>query len=219
MSVSQEFGRFNIYDLFSTFLPGATLLIGVTIPHPAAPEYLTNITFASLFVWLIIAFVTGLFLQSIAGSFISGEDSFADRMSSVVESGKDDDKVTAAEVQFLEAARDEFGFDANFEDWDHMYRAVLTELEQNPPSRAIRLQALFLAMRGIAVGLGLVAISLAIYFILEFRYTVSLHSPLLLYGVGTGFLFIMAGITKRRAEEFSEDVVSYMITEFRTMNA
>lgn len=192
MAISQEYGRFNIYDIFSTFLPGAVLLIGLVLPHPDIPKYLDNLTFASLLVWAIVAFAGGLFLQSIAGELVSGETRFDNRMSRVVESGKDDEKVTAADVDFLETARQDFGLDAEFGDWNHMYRAVLTELEQHPPSRAIRLQALFLAMRGLVLSFGILTFTTAIYTILAWATYFRPHSPVALYIVSTVLLLSIA---------------------------
>jgi len=219
MSISQEYGRFNIYDIFSTFLPGAVLVIGIALPHPDIPGFLTTLTFASLIVWGIVSFAAGLLLQSISGEIVSGEDSFHKQMSRVTDSGKDDDKVTAADIDFLETAREEFGFDAEFDDWNHMYRAVLTELEQHPPSRAIRLQALFLAMRGLVVGFGIITITSAIYTGLAWCEYITPHSPVELYGATTVISLLTGIFVYLRATEFSDDVVSYMITEFRTLHS
>lgn len=218
MSISQEYGRFNIYDIFSTFLPGAIVIIGIAAPHPDAPGYFASVSLASLLVWTTVAFAVGLFLQGLASDLVSGEQGFDDRMSRVVESGRDDDAVTLADIDFLETARDEFGFDATFEDWNHMYRAVLTELEQNPPSRAIRLQALFLSMRGLVVALGILGMTTGLYaLLLAFDLiTSSLPYPLLIV-IMTLFL-LLAVFAEQRAEEFSDDVVEYMITEYRALN-
>jgi hypothetical protein len=219
MNSSQEYGRFNIYDIFSTFLPGAVLLIGIALPHPSTPSYIVGISVGGLLVWAIVAFAAGLFLQSIAGEIVSGETSFDDQMSRVVESGRDDEEVTAADVDFLETAREKFGFDAEFDDWNHLYRAVLTELEQNPPSRAIRLQALFLAMRGLVVAFIILTITTGIYTVLAVCEYITPHSPVVLLVVTTILLLLAAIFIYRRAVEFSDDVVSYMITEFRTLNS
>jgi hypothetical protein len=219
MSISQEYGRFNIYDVFSTFLPGAITVIGVGAPHPDAASYFSEISLASVLVWGVVAFVTGLIVQIPARALVSGENGFNQRMARVVKRGKEDNQVTEADVDFLETARAHFGFDSDFEDWDRMYRAILTELEQNPPSRAIRLQALFLALRGLVVALLLLAFTTTLYAVAAIFYGVELYlSAWLLAPSALVFAAVALGLAWR-AGEFSDDVALYMMTEFRVLYA
>lgn len=217
MSIRQAYGRFNVYDVFSTFLPGAITVIGIGAPHPDAASYFTDISLASILVWSIVAFVIGLIVQVPARALVSGENSFNQRMARIVESDKEDNQVTGADVKFLETARDHFGFDSEFEDWDRMYRAVLTELEQNPPSRAIRLQALFLALRGLVVALFILVITTTLYAVSAASFGVKLYPPTWLLWIGAITLAIIAMCLAWRAGEFNDDVASYMMTEFRVL--
>lgn len=214
MSVDQQIGRFNVYDIFSTFLPGAILLVGVISPHPSVDAYANSLTVSSLIVLSIIAFTIGLFLQIIAGALVSVEDAFVRRIDRIIEPGNEDESVTGADVNFVEAAREEFALGVNFDEWALLYRGVLSELERARPSRAIRLQALFLAMRGLVVGLSIVYLTTATYLVLFYlRWTtLSLPAPLLVAVLFVLLPVILVGY--RRAGEFADNVVSYMIIEY-----
>lgn len=215
MSASQEFERFNAYDIFSTFVPGFAVLFGVTVPHPRVYNNIGEIPISSLALGLILAFTLGLFIQGIAGIVLSGERSFKARMNKVVTEGLDDDDVSEFDVYFLENAREKFNLDVEFDDWGYLYRTVLTELEQNPSSRAIRLQSLFLAMRGLCVGTAILSVTTLGYLILAADGRISPEWPIRIFVVVNIVLLVLCLVAYVRALEFRTDVVSYMITEFR----
>jgi hypothetical protein len=215
MSASQELERFNAYDIFSTLLPGFAVLFGVSIPHPRVYNNIGEIPLSSLALGLILAFTLGLFVQGIAGIVLSGEKSFRNRMKKVVTEGLDDDAVSEFDVYFLERAREKFNLDVEFNDWGYLYRTVLTELEQNPSSRAIRLQSLFLAMRGLCVGTAILFVTTLGYLISAADGRLSPEWPIRIFVVINMLLLVLCLVAYVRALEFRRDVVSYMITEFR----
>ncbi len=218
MSISPEYGRFNIYDVVSTFLPGAVVLVGVSLPHPDAPEYFASLTLAGLFVWGTVSFAVGLVVQSLAGSLVSGEDGFTELMTRTVTKGVDDGAVSEADVWFVETVRARLEYGAAFDNWDQAYRAILTELENNPPSRAIRLQALFLATRGLVVVLAILTLTTALYTVLALIGIISPYPPAWLLAAGAVALGVATLKTYARAVEFSNDVVAYMVAEFRALD-
>lgn len=212
--MEQQFSHFNLYDIFSNFLPGAVFLIGAVIPYVGTKPLFVDLKFGSILVWIIVSFSVGLFIQAIGGWFLHGDDNFKRRMRSVTEEGNDDSDTTAVDVQFIEAVRSDYDLSADFKDWSRLYKLVLAALEPTSESRTLRLQALYLGMRGMAVAGILLFLIHGAAGLLSFCGEISLETPVwLLVGVAT--LFLLLGlISLYRASEFSEDVTTYMILEY-----
>lgn len=215
MSATKDISRFNLYDLFSTFLPGSTLLLGIVLPHPSIITSIGSLSLAGLVVGAIISFVLGLLLQAVGGSQHSVGEEFSTQLTSIVESDEGDDEVTAIDVRFIEYARKYFELDVDFEDWKHLYRMVLSEIDGQRDTRALRLQALFLAMRGLMTALILLTITSSVYLFLQCRGLFQTTIPSELWPVVILLCAIGSILAKGRMDEFKQDTVEYMIIEFR----
>lgn len=214
MSVSQEFSRFNIYDVFSNFLPSSMLLLGLVLPLSGSVEYIGEIGIGGIVIWATVSFSFGLLIQSVGGYVISGSKEFEARMLDIHDENGQQIGRSAVNEMFLRGVYDQFGLTSEIDDWNPVYRYVLTQLEQNPASRALRLQALFLALRGLFVANCLLVISFITYSILDyFSHIRTSASPKWLLAFATVGL-VVAIILRARVKEFNEDAITYMMLEF-----
>lgn len=214
----QRYWNFNLYDIFSYFLPGAILFIGVALPVIGADVLLLQLSFGSVLVLLILSFGAGSAIQVIGSSVSSGSSRFSTHMPNVVteedHGGENHETVTKVDIRFWETCRSEFGFDADFSNWDRLFKSVLAELEETSRSRTLRLQALFLAYRGLMVSTAL----LALYYVL---YVIGIETEVVAGAVGTPVLSILATVSAlsaiaffSRQKEFKSDVTQYMVNEY-----
>ncbi|MHC3437764.1 hypothetical protein ACYJ1Y_06575 [Natrialbaceae archaeon A-gly3] len=216
MTVDDYTSQFNLYDIFASFLPGAFFLLSVIIPYRGIDTIFLELPIGGAIVFVIFSYTIGLMMQALGGSVFSGEDEFASRMRVVTEGNEDevDSPVKPMEVQFIEEVRAEFGLDANYDDWESVYKLVLAKLEASPRTRAIRLQALFLAMRGFAVAGIFLLLTYVLILSLDHQGFIEsvVSAPTLL---GLAFLSIVLSLIGwSRGSEFSEDVIAYMILEY-----
>lgn len=279
MDDSRFTNRFNLYDIFSNFLPGSVLLIGIFLPLVGPTGILVELRLGSALVLTVLAFAGGLAVQVLGSELRSGATEFRRYLETVVnddsenrtgrervaddsddcedtpsdneteiederptveerlrteEDGSldrekqrsehedesqeveliDDLQVIEVDVQFLEACRREFGFDAEFDDWEQLYRVILSKLKSVPQSRAIRLQALYLGMRGMVVTLSI----LAVYYLV---FGIGVHHDQLMAELELWTIFLLFAICAvlvplfySRQKEFRSDVTRYMIIEY-----
>lgn len=215
MTADNYLSQFNLYDLLSSFLPGAFLLLSVIIPYNGSEILLTELTVGGAIVFVVFSYTFGLMTQALGGSIHSGEDDFVERMQVITEgSDSESSDVKPIEIRFVESVRAEFDLDANYNDWESVYRLILAKLETTDRTRTIRLQALFLAMRGFAV-IGIVlVVSYLVMIGLDVCDTVETAAsiPTLIVLILSGVL--LSVIAWSRSSEFSEDVIAYMILEY-----
>ncbi|SFL67193.1 hypothetical protein SAMN04487950_4556 [Halogranum rubrum] len=215
MEGQQGFAQFNLYDIFSSFFPGALFLIGVMIPYVGSGIVTTELKIGNLVVWVILAFASGQFLQTIGGYVISGSDAFETRMRQITEEEESEYETTPMDIKFVENVREDFELDANYDAWKRIYKMILAQLESTSRNRTLRLQALYLAMRGTGVAMFLLAFLYVISVMLNDADIIKLSVPelallpMIIITVGLG------GASIVRANEFSEDTVSYMVFEYR----
>lgn len=217
MTENDYLSQFNLYDLLASFLPGAFLLLSIVIPYTGSEIILTELTIGGALVFIVFSYTFGLMTQALGGSIHSGEDAFVERLQVITEgidSEKEPSDVKPVEIKFVESVRREFDLDANYDDWESVYRLILSKLETTARTRTIRLQALFLAMRGFAV-IGIVLVlSYLVMIGLNVTGTVetaaSVHTLIVLLPFGV----LLSIIAWSRSSEFSEDVIAYMVLEY-----
>lgn len=227
MVSSHDFDRFNIYDIFSTFLPGSVLLIGVAAPLVGLEVLLLDLSIGGILVLIILSFGTGLGIQALATYISSASSGFSNHMDNVFpeedpNSDEDPDQtptespigVNSIDYDFYQKCKLEYNLSADFNDWDRLFKLVLTDLEGNDPSRALRMQALYLGMRGMVVTTAILAIYFTILSIISHFGSLQLQLTLIeviLLAAISGALAILACI---RQDEFRDDVLQYMIGDF-----
>lgn len=147
------------------------------------------------------------------------------------------------ETNFSEACKQVFGFDRPLtefnDDWDFLYKMILSYLEGSPCDRTIRIQAQYCATRGLFY----TSVLLSIYYVAMLTTLLAIETDLVgvlssgsLDGLGellrTGFAtssveivpayvlltlsvlgLLFSGLFYVRARHFEEDIVNYMISE------
>lgn len=89
MVIEQEFGRFNVYDIFSTFLPGSILLIGLAAPFTGLNALFADLSVGGILILIILSFGGGLGIQAIASFISSASSGFAEHMNNVLPEEED----------------------------------------------------------------------------------------------------------------------------------
>ncbi|APX95117.1 hypothetical protein BB347_00055 [Natronorubrum daqingense] len=191
-------------------------MLSLLIPYSGAEIILTEVTVGGSIVFIVFAYTLGLMTQALGGTIHSSEDDFIERMRRVTEGTKDGEAsdVKPTDIQFVESVRAEFDLDASYNDWESIYRLVLAKLETTSRSRSIRLQALFLAMRGFTVcGIVLIMAYTALLVLISFDLAEAAASTGTLL-VLLPLAIVLTFLSWSRGAEFSEDVISYMILEY-----
>lgn len=219
VSQEQRFGRFNLYDIFANFLPGAVLILGFYLPHTSQDFSFPGISITDAVVVTLLAFVVGFILQAMA-SFLSKQygNPFE---SEVADINSDQDDLYR---DFASVCKKKFGIEVNEldeedEELSWLFKAILSDLENSPWSRTLRIQALHLAARGLAVAF----LVLTVYYGIYWEGSLSVGDDELFARacvpafatLGTASLF---GVIAWRAIHFEKDVVTYMISEFTMHN-
>lgn len=223
MGVEQQYSRFNLYDIFANFLPGVILIIGVFLPIFGVEGLFVTLGIGGILIIIVLAFAMGLALQVLGAYISSASAAFENHMKAVVNDEQEDGSernsdgqitISSVDILFLERCRSEFELTANFDDWNRLYKLVLSRLERPSQSRALRIQALYLGMRGVTVTM----IILFMYYIISyigvqyFGLEVALPTWALIAFIGLtaalGVLFYM------RQQEFQNDVVMYIINDY-----
>lgn len=228
MSVSQQQGyaNFNLYDIFANFLPGAIFMTGILFPYVGISGLFTELKAGGLLLMVVLSFAAGLFVQAVGGNVQSSGQDFADHIQKVDRGDNEESEIeeypeseseiniSPLDAYFVEAFRVELGLDSDFEDWSRLHKLILAKLEATSRSRALRLQALYLAMRGMSVTAGFLSIWYILYMVLVLIEVFSTPLPTwsLLYVACLSFG--TAGKFYERSEEFSKDVAKYMIIEY-----
>lgn len=218
VSQEQRFGRFNLYDIFANFLPGAVLIFGFYLPDAPKDFSFPGVTITSAVVLTILAFVVGFGLQAIA-SVLSGilGHPFNSR---VLDIDPDENNLHG---DFASICKKKFGVKINQQtdkdgELGWLFKSILSDLENSPWSRTLRIQALHLAARGLAVAF----LGLTLYYgaywvgILSAEHNELFVRPCV-PPIATVVAIALLLVIGWRARHFENDVVTYMISEF-TMN-
>lgn len=136
----------------------------------------------------------------------------------------DIDTEDGLEGDFASICDDKFGvkvvdYDEEYDGWSMLFKSILSDLENSPWSRALRIQALHLAARGLTVAFVL----LTAYYLLYVGGVLTpggmelfSHNQVpLAAALGTG---VLAVLTAHRSRHFENDVINYMISEFYMKN-
>ncbi|USZ67836.1 hypothetical protein NGM10_14015 [Halorussus salilacus] len=227
MGVSQEqrYANFNLYDIFANFLPGAVLVIGLLFPYVGIDGLFVEVEVGSLLVLLVSSFAVGLFVQALGGIVQSSGQDFANHIKKVDEradsSGKtgtpepkSEINISTLDAYFIETFRAEFGLESDFTDWNRLHKLILAKLEATSRTRALRLQALYLSMRGMAATMVLLASWFGIYAILTAVDVFPTAIPFWTFPYLVAVSLVTAGIFSNRGSEFSRDVAKYMVIEY-----
>lgn len=226
MGIAQQRpSKFNLYDIFANFLPGAVLLIGLLFPYLGIGGLFASLNTGGLLLMLVLSFAAGLLVQAVGGNVQSSGRDFADHIQNVdryadVEDERYDADVDAEinistlDAYFVEAFRAELGLTSDFDDWSRLHKLILAKLEATSRTRALRLQALFLAMRGMAVTMALLAVWFVLYMVFSAINLFPATIPIWTLPYLSLLWLCTAGVLYDRAGEFSRDVTKYMIIEY-----
>lgn len=227
MGIAQQRpNKFNLYDIFANFLPGAVLLVGILFPYVGTGGLFTGLTAGGMLVILVLSFAGGLFVQAVGGSIQSSGQDFENHIQNVDryidETNEQHDgtdanlgiNISPLDAYFVETFRAELGLTSDFDDWSRLHKLILAKLEATSRTRALRLQALFLAMRGMAVTMALLALWFLLYTIVATGNVLPVAVPVWILPCLSGVSIVAAGILYSRGGEFSRDVAKYMIIEY-----
>lgn len=228
MSVSQQqsYANFNLYDIFANFLPGAILVMGILFPYVGVKGLFVEMNVGSLLVLLVSSFAMGLFVQALGGIVQSSGADFADHIKKVDgqadgsesrvgdSESRSDINISTLDAYFIETFRAELGLESDFKDWSRLHKLILAKLEATSRTRALRLQALYLSMRGMATTMVLLAIWFGIYALLTAINVFPSGIPFWTFPYLIAVSLVTAGIFYNRGSEFSKDVAKYMVIEY-----
>lgn len=214
MSFQRTANSFNLYDLFSTFLPGALLSLLAVLPVVGGKFAEISIGVGGLIIWIVISFSLGLMLQAVGSVYFNGKKDFVSKLKGVTEGDENTSEVTAVDVEFVEIVTNDFYLESDFDDWGRLYKVILAELEDSTRTRALRLHALYLGMRGLGIATLATAVLYGIYWfcVVEYGYTTGL--PANFYPIIITSFILISVLSFKRAKEHNSDVTEYMITEY-----
>jgi hypothetical protein len=223
---------FNAYDLFSNFLPGAVLFLGIGLPFIGLQDVLPDLNLVQALSAIIIAFGLGTVTQSI-GSMASRRKVFSlkplkerdrpfnEKMNQMLECEEPKPDFSNIDWAASRLCIEAFDLDGDGTDnTEYVFKSLLAYLESSKWNRGLRMQALHLASRGLYVVcliLGIYYISFGIGFLIPTEYTLYVYSgefSLLSFIALGGLMFIISYILFLRARHFEDDVVIYILSEF-----
>lgn len=226
MVAEQGIKSINLYDIFANIIPGLVFLMGLFPLFKPQP-------FLELVLWegidipvgiplllfvITVAFVLGQLLQ-IGGSKDANDHGFAELMDAI-RRGEDSNRYEISDFddKFWDMCRTEFQLTGEFSSYGRLFKAILSFLEHSDRSRALRLQALYLFVRGVYVASVILALLYATAIIvIEYSLLPSVvldvvRSPDILLGssiVAAG----LAYVTDSNKDDLEEDWIQYTITD------
>lgn len=224
---------FNAYDIFTNFLPGVVLLFGILFPLQTFFNNLSDFSLQQGILFSISAFVLGTIIQTIGSELsnyqILGWNPFSKRahhfnkLMKVLSGELHRDAIrnkrpTDIDESFYVYCSEAFELN-KFDDWNQLFKFLFSYLESTPWNRALRLQTLHLAMRGIYV----TSLILALYYLTIFAYIYS-GAGFFPFEFRTGFegiafiifsfiSFISFIISIHRTRDFEETTKTYLVSE------
>jgi hypothetical protein len=217
-SQEQRFGRFNLYDIFANFLPGAILIFGLYLPESSREFSFPEVGVTAAATLAVIAFVLGFLLQALASPLVERLPRPFDKEMGNIQSpsGVEDDFATLCDKKF---GIDVTEHGSGYEQWSLLFKSILSDLEASPWSRTLRIQALHLAARGLAMAFLVLSVCYGLYVVGVLQADQSdLFSRNLIPEAATVLAFGFMIIAGSRARHFEKDVVTYMISEFYMNN-
>lgn len=223
--------KFNLYDIFASLLPGAVLLVGFLFPYVGIDGLFAGFSAGGVLLTLVLSFVAGLLVQAIGGSLQSSGRDFANHIQNVDRYAKEEDEelaeldvdsdinVSTLDAYFVEAFRAELGLAPDFNDWSRLHKLILAKLEATSRTRVLRLQALFLAIRGMVVAMTLLSIWFALYMVFAIVNVAPTSVPVWSLPYLSCLWLGVAGVLYKRGGEFGRDVAKYMIIEYHLETA
>lgn len=226
MVANQGLKTLNLYDVFANIVPGLYLILGSALV--VKPVELIDAVFAGnvavpvgiplLLTGVAVSFVVGQLLQ-MGGSRHDDDHGFDALMWRI--RGRDTDcrySLSDVEDDFWEMCRGRFDLTWDFESHDKLFKLLLSYLESSERSRALRLQALYLFVRGIFVAsifLAFVCYGLAV--VLRYGYLPGethevVRSREVLVAATVAF-FCLAQLANRSRAGLERDWIEYTVVE------
>lgn len=119
-------------------------------------------------------------------------------------------EVDDIDLDFYNKCRYEYRLPSDFTGWDRLFKLVLTDLEGRSHSRALRLQALYLGLRGMVVSISILGIYFMSLLIFDGPVEISENIIIILAVIS----LISAVLSFIRQKEFRNSVLKYIIAEF-----
>lgn len=210
----QSHVQLNLYDIFANILPGAYLLIGLIVPEWIAGGNFPNVSVLGTTAALVVAFVLGFCLQALGSCLLHGSRPFNEMMSQDGGDGTGADGISYSDVDelFCQFCKDDFGVDPRSADGSRLFKLVISDIETGGQQRALRIQALHLAARG----LFLASVPIALYHFVRMMPLLPLprSSSLVIHWYVFAVAIALAPIFYYRYRDFERDVAMYMIYDF-----
>lgn len=223
---NQGIKTINLYDIFANIVPGAYFLIGLYVGiHPTKLVELfytqpvtVPVGLPLLLLVLVVAFIVGQLLQ-LGGGINDDDHGFGEMMRRI--RGDDVDcryEISEVEDKFWTMCRREFELSDDFESYDTLFNLLLSHVESSGRSRALRLQALYLFVRGVFVASTYLSLLYAtLVLVLLFGYPLG---PLadIVRPIEVNFLYALAAallteLADRSRAGLEQDWIEYTVAE------
>lgn len=168
----------NLYDLFANVVPGVYFLLGLYAMVRPVPLFRAAfhsdatlpVGLPFLLAVIVVAFIAGQLLQ-IGGSAYDGDHGFDDLMWAI--RGRDVEcryDISDIERPFWDMCRSRFELTGEFDTHDRLFKLLMSFLERRGRARPLRMQALYLFVRGVFVAtVVLLVLSYFLYWGLSFE--------------------------------------------------
>ncbi|WP_162562347.1 hypothetical protein [Salinigranum rubrum] len=217
-ATSPNYWKFNLYDVFSNFLPGAYLLLGIALPFAPPSLELGGVTVLHLLISLILAFILGSAIQALAADLYGRKTAFERRMDRIQNGDAAHEGESVINQHFVALCDSELKIknltneNQRFKNWGWLFKLLLSDLEDSSKNRTLRLQALHLSARGLSLSSFLLALYYIPFLIPEIN---SLSNFSYLFLVPMIVLSLVLGeVFRGRSKHFEDDVSQYLISEF-----
>jgi hypothetical protein len=223
---NQGIKTINLYDIFANIVPGVYFLIGLYVgTHPTkildlffTREVVIPVGLPLLLLVVAVAFVIGQLLQ-LGGGVYDDDHGFDALMRRI--RGEDVScryNISEVEDRFWEMCRQEFDLSDEFESHETLFNLLLSYVEASGRSRALRLQALYLFVRGVFVASTYLTLLYAtLVIVLLFDYPLG---PLaaVIRSIEVNFLYAVLAmaltkLTDRSRAGLEEDWIEYTVVE------
>jgi hypothetical protein len=217
MPVARSFRALELYDVLANLVPGAVLLLIVSVIFPIENYIRFSTSAFAAGVFLVTALVFGHVIQAFA-STIDGTPTLFGKVIRASRGEKIEDleiEISHVEESIWPLMQRKFALPDGFEDYGEMFRLLLSYIETTPATRALRFQALHSFHRSMwavwfmVIGLALVAIPLKCTGIVDVR-----TWPILALTIASAFVGIL--VFDRRKEKFNQRFIQYAIVDFYT---
>ncbi len=213
MAITRSFRVLGLYDVLTNLIPGAVLLLAVSIALGVSTGgQKTGIIIA---IFAVLSFIAGHIVQAVASRWEGQPTLFGDTVA--VARGEEDVStsitITEVEKKFWPLCVRTFDLDEEFENYGKLIRLVLSHLETVSKTRALRFQAIHSFHRSMwAVSWLIVLIAVVIGVI---KCSGLLEATTYLVLGGELVLGVIGGVVfGRRKEKFNKRFIEYLIADF-----